>query len=174
MLETLVLNATYEVMKIVSWKQAIKLYFREKVDIVEEYDHNVLTPTLIMRIPAVVKYRQVINLKRYINVKFGRISVYTRDNFTCQYCHHKFLKARLTLDHVMPKSRGGTSSWINCVTCCKECNVRKADRTPKEANMKLYKEPCQPNQTEAFVLAATTNTNLMPEAWKNYSWPDTK
>jgi 5-methylcytosine-specific restriction endonuclease McrA len=172
-LQTLVLNASYEVMKIVNWKKAVTWYFLEKVDIIEEYEQNILSPSIEMKIPAVVKYRKLIKPK-YRALKFSRTNIYARDNFSCQYCVRKFAQSKLTLDHVIPKSRGGPSSWTNCVACCSACNVKKADRTPKEAGMKLFQEPRQPNQIEAFALAIRIKAVSIPEVWKNYSLPSTK
>jgi len=172
-LQTLVLNASYEVMKIVSWKKAVTWYFLEKVDIIEEYEQNILCASIEMKVPAVVKYKKLIKPK-YRMLKFSRTNIYARDNFLCQYCTRKVAQSKLTLDHVIPKSRGGPSSWINCVACCTNCNVKKADRTPREAGMKLLQEPRQPNQTEAFALAIRVKTISIPEVWKNYSLPNIK
>lgn len=172
-MQTLVLNASYEVMKIVDWKRAVTWFFLDKVDIIEEYNQNIRTPSIEMKIPAVVKYRKLIKPK-YRALKFSRINIYARDSFMCQYCTRKITQSKLTLDHVIPRSRGGPSSWTNCVACCIECNVRKADRTPKEANMKLLQEPRQPTQTEAFALAIRLKTITIPDAWKNYALPVVK
>lgn len=169
-MQTLVLNASYEVMKIVTWKKAITWFFLDKVDIIEEYSENIRTPSIEMRIPAVVKYRKLIKPK-YRALKFSRANIYARDNFMCQYCTHKIIQSKLTLDHVIPRSRGGPSSWTNCVACCISCNVKKADKTPKEAGMKLLQEPRQPTQTEAFALAIRLKTITIPEVWKNYALP---
>lgn len=171
--QTLVLNASYEIMKIVHWKKAVVWFFNNKIDIIEEYGEHIRTPSIKMKIPAVVKYRKLINPK-YRSLKFSRVNVYARDNFSCQYCTHKLAQSKLTLDHIIPKSRGGPSSWLNCVACCIGCNVKKADRTPKEAGMKLMHEPRQPNQTEAFALALRLKTVTIPDVWRNYSLPDVK
>lgn len=172
-MQTLVLNASYEVMKIVDWRRAITWFFLDKVDIIEEYGENIRTPSIQMKIPAVVKYRKLIKPK-YRALKFSRQNIYARDSFTCQYCIRKLSQAKLTLDHVIPKSRGGPSSWTNCVACCIDCNVKKADRTPKEAGFKLLQEPRQPNQTEAFALAIRLKAVTIPEVWKQYSLPALK
>lgn len=171
--QTLVLNASYEVMKIVNWKRAVTWFFLDKVDIIEEYDNHILTPSIMMKIPAVVKYRKLIKPK-YRSLKFSRTNIYARDNFTCQYCTRKLTQAKLTLDHIIPKSRGGPSSWTNCVACCIDCNVKKADRTPKEAGIRLIHEPRQPTQAEAFALALRLKTVTIPESWKKYSLPGLK
>lgn len=170
--QTLVLNASYEVMKIVSWKKAVTWYFLDKVDIIEEYSENIRTPSIEMKIPAVVKYKKLIKPK-YRSLKFSRPNIYARDNYTCQYCT-RYCKAKITLDHVIPKSRGGPSSWINCVACCVECNVKKADKTPKEAGMRLIQEPRQPNPMEAFALSVRSKVIKIPDVWKNYALPELK
>lgn len=171
--QTLVLNASYEVMKIVDWRRAVVWFFNDKIDIIEEYEENILTPSIEMKIPAVVKYKRLIRPK-YRALRFSRTNVYARDNFICQYCIRKLTQSKLTLDHVIPRSRGGPSSWTNCVACCIDCNVKKADKTPKEAGMKLLQEPRQPNQNESFVLSMSLKTVSVPEVWKNYSLPTIK
>lgn len=172
-MQTLVLNASYEVMKIVDWKRAVTWFFLDKVDIIEEYSKQIRTPSIEMKIPAVVRYRKLIK-PRYRALKFSRVNIYARDNFICQYCTRKVSQSKLTLDHVIPKSRGGPSSWTNCVACCIECNVRKADKTPKEAGMRLLHEPRQPSQNEAFALAIRLKAVTIPEVWKNYALPEIK
>jgi 5-methylcytosine-specific restriction endonuclease McrA len=167
--QTLVLNATYEVMRVVSWKRAIVLFFNDKVDILDEYDDYILTPSLNMKVPAVVRHKKLIKSK-YKIMRFTKSNVFARDNFTCQYCNRKLLKSRISLDHILPKSRGGLSTWNNCVAACIECNMKKGNKTPKEANMKLYKEPYQPNQAETFMLSIKYNVEA-PDIWKNYALP---
>jgi 5-methylcytosine-specific restriction endonuclease McrA len=83
---------------------------------------------------------------------FCRENILVRDEFVCQYCGKKFPAAELTLDHVFPKSRLGPDIWENIVTCCKECNQKKADRTPKEARMKLLRRPYRPKDYLLFEL----------------------
>lgn len=172
-MQTLVLNASYEVMKIVNWKKAVTWYFLDKVDIIEEYSDNIRTPSIEMKVPAVVKYKKLIKPK-YRSLKFSRTNVYARDNFMCQYCTRNCIKSKITLDHVIPRSRGGPSSWLNCVACCVECNVKKADKTPKEAGMRLLQEPRQPNQMEAFALSVRVKAVTIPDVWRNYSLPELK
>jgi 5-methylcytosine-specific restriction endonuclease McrA len=77
-------------------------------------------------------------------VTFSRRNVFKRDRFRCQYCRKRCESEDLTIDHVVPRSQGGTSCWMNCVLACIECNKRKADRTPEQAAMPLYKQPVQP------------------------------
>lgn len=170
-MQTLVLNASYEVMKIVSWQQAVKWFFLEKVDIIEEYSQDIHAVSFVMKMPSVVKFRRLVKPK-FRAVKFSRLNVYARDKFICQYCTKKFSHNDLTLDHVTPRSKGGPSSWTNCVSCCVPCNVRKADRSLKEAGMKLLNEPRQPSQKEMFALSLRLRTISIPPEWKNYSLPN--
>jgi 5-methylcytosine-specific restriction endonuclease McrA len=167
MLNTLVLNATHEVMKIVSWQKAITWLFLDKIDIIEEYDEHIHTSSAKFRVPAVVMYKKAIKPK-YRILKFSRTNVYARDNFSCQYCSNNLSRFVITWDHILPRSRGGESSWLNCVACCAQCNIKKANRTPKEAGMKLLREPRQPGLTESFVLALNLKTTIIPDVWNNY------
>jgi hypothetical protein len=96
-------------------------------------------------------------------VKWGRMRVLKRDRFTCQYCGVQPGVRALTVDHVMPKSRGGGTTWENCVASCEPCNARKADRTPSEAGMKLRKAPGAP-----FADWDTRAGEKIPEAWKPF------
>ncbi len=165
---TLVLNASYEVLKIITWKRAAKLYFLDKVDIVESYDKKILTPNVDMYVPAVVKYKYLVKPK-YKALKFSKLNVHHRDEFTCLYCGKKQARPKLTIDHVIPRSRGGETSWFNCASACKPCNTKKGNKTLKEANMALIKEPTRPNMTEAVVLAMRLNSMDVPDIWRNYA-----
>lgn len=166
-MQTLVLNATSEVMKIVDWKRAVTWFFLNKIDIIEEYENNILTPSLKMKIPSVVKFKNLIK-QRHRPVKFTKINIYIRDKYCCQYCAKKMAPKMATLDHLLPRSRGGKSSWLNCVACCKKCNTKKADQTPQEANMKLTKEPWLPSQREVLSMFIESNVVIIPNEWKNY------
>lgn len=93
---------------------------------------------------------EVIVLKRYgerppRRINFNRSNLYRRDDWACQYCGDELPRKKLTIEHIVPSSRGGQTSWTNCVAACKKCNGRKADRTPEEAGMPLRKEPRKPN-----------------------------
>lgn len=169
-MKTLVLNASYEVMKIVSWERAICWVFMDKVDIIEEYEELIHSPSISMKIPAVVKYKKFIKPRSRV-LKFSRSNIHIRDNFTCQYCVKQISPQKLTVDHILPRSRGGNSTWLNCVACCKQCNIEKANKTPKEAGMKLVREPYQPNQKEALAFTLKSKSIIIPDVWKNYSLP---
>jgi 5-methylcytosine-specific restriction endonuclease McrA len=166
-MDTLVLNANYEVMKVVNWTDAIVSVFLDKVDVIEEYDEYIKTPNLKIKKPAVVRYKNLIR-KKHSPLRFSRNNIYARDNYTCIYCGDIPTHKRLTVDHVLPRSRGGISSWYNCVACCITCNIKKADRTPKEAGFVLLNEPKPPTQPQAFILMLRQKVKIIPDIWKNY------
>ena len=109
---------------------------------VQPQDEVVLTPSMAIRIPRVVALKDFDRLPRQ-DVKFSRHNIYLRDGNRCQYCGHKFSSSELSLDHVIPLSRGGSSTWENVVCACLSCNVRKGNRTPHEASMRLIAPPAQ-------------------------------
>ena len=140
---TLVLSRGYEPIKIVSWQRAITLLFLGKVEVIEEYDHDIRSISLVIKIPAVVRLLSAIRRNRQ-PVKFSRVNIHGRDRYTCQFCGKKKPIAELTYDHVVPRSQGGKTTWTNIVTACEGCNRRKANRTPEQAGMRLLAQPVQP------------------------------
>jgi 5-methylcytosine-specific restriction endonuclease McrA len=163
---TLLLNSTYEPLKVIPWQRAVSLWFTDKVEIVEEYDDfDLKSVSFTMKCPAVVRLLKYVVGNRF-KVKFSRINVFARDNFTCQYCKKQPGTRNLTYDHVKPKSRGGKTTWDNIVTSCIPCNSKKADHTLIEARMKLKKLPRKP--IERPQLRLTFNIPKTPDAWRNY------
>jgi 5-methylcytosine-specific restriction endonuclease McrA len=110
---------------------------------VQPHDEVVVTPTRTFRVPRVIALKDFDRLPRQ-EVKFSRHNIYLRDGNRCQYCGHRFPTAELSLDHVIPLSRGGVSSWENVVCACLSCNVRKGNRSPQEASMRLVATPKKP------------------------------
>ena len=164
--KVLLLNNTYEPLKILPWQKAIMLYFGDKATIIESYDDFDLgTQKFVMQCPAVMVLRKYVNLANK-QVTFSRSNVFSRDNYTCQYCSEQPGSNRLTFDHVLPRSRGGRTEWDNIVACCYPCNFRKADRTPQEAKMVLLKEPLQPSSFAA--LSKNFRTSTSPILWEDY------
>lgn len=166
MTNVLLLNFDYSPMKVLSWEKAICLWFADKVEIVEEYtDVDLTTVSFSMKCPAVVRLRKYVK-GGASKVKFSRMNVFSRDNFTCQYCSDQPGIRHLTYDHVLPKSRGGKTTWNNIVTSCLPCNAKKADRTPEEAKMPLAQKPFTPDERPEmkFTLAIPKT----PEAWRQY------
>lgn len=166
MRRTLLLNSTFEPLKIISWQRAVALWFEDKVEIVQSYDDFELkSPSITMKCPAVVRLVQFVRSHRH-KVKFSRANVFGRDKYTCQYCGDQPGTQDLTYDHVLPRSKGGKTEWGNIVTCCIECNKKKADRTPEQARMKLMSKPVKPAmRPETLIALALPHT---PDEWRDY------
>lgn len=137
----LVLNASYEYLNITSLKRAIKLLYKEKAEMVEVVEGLELSSaTRIQEMPSVI--RMVYYIRRpFKEVPLSRRNILERDGHQCQYCG----KHGDTVDHIMPRSRGGEDSWVNCVCCCGPCNSKKKNQTPKEAGMNLRSMPRRPS-----------------------------
>ncbi len=164
MRQTLLLDSTYYPLQMIDWKKALALFFTERAEVVEHHeDIHIKSPNAIFKLPKVM--RLFCKMGKANSVKFNRINVFYRDNFTCQYCGNRFKTADLTLDHVYPKSRGGESSWENIVTACSPCNTKKADRLLDEINMKLKRKPLEPKWLSIF-LKRLTNKEM--DLWKDW------
>jgi 5-methylcytosine-specific restriction endonuclease McrA len=145
MQKTLLLNAGFEPMIVVSWKRAFTLVFQGKVEILEEYSSAIHTVTRHYKVPAVIRMLRWVNLKKQVPaIRFSRTNVYARDEYRCQYCCMVFSEKDLTLDHVIPVVRGGKKTWENIVTACIQCNQRKGHRSVDESGFKLLKIPKRP------------------------------
>jgi 5-methylcytosine-specific restriction endonuclease McrA len=133
----LVINASYEPIAICTAKRALKMWAKGVARIEETYPHPFYRDMLLPSVVRLTNYRRVPLRKHTVS----RRNILMRDRYTCQYCAAKTAPAKLTLDHVTPKSRGGQSSWENLVAACHPCNHRKGDRTPEEAGMDLLTRP---------------------------------
>ena len=165
MAQVLLLNLTYEPLRVISWQRAIRLLTLGKVEVVEETDQLIRSVSFVIRMPSVVRLLRLIRPKRP-EVKFSRQNIYLRDNFRCQYCGRRESSAELNLDHVTPRSLGGQTTWENIVTCCITCNVRKGGRTPESAGMRLISRPLRPARLPGLVI--TLNLHNSPESWRDY------
>jgi 5-methylcytosine-specific restriction endonuclease McrA len=162
---TLLLTQGYEPIKIVSWQRAITLWSLDKVDIVDEYDAEIRAVSFVVRVPAVIRLRKAV--RRHVRpVRFSRVNIYARDGHRCQYCGVKCTISELTYDHVVPRSRGGATSWDNIVSCCYACNARKANRTPAEAKLRLRSIPTRPTWLPAVQIRVSAQS--VPDAWRDY------
>jgi len=133
----LVLNASYEPVSISSARRALTLVVKGAAHVEEDYGREVYPG---IQLPCVIRLRQYKRVPMRVTV-LTRKNIYARDHYTCQYCAQKFAPINLTLDHIMPESRGGRFSWDNLVACCQKCNRKKADRTPEEAGLVLLHKP---------------------------------
>jgi 5-methylcytosine-specific restriction endonuclease McrA len=165
--QTLLLNASFEPLQVVSWQRALQLLFQGKVEVVEESEREVHTVRLTIRVPSVLRLLHFIpRVKKRRVIRFSRENVFIRDGFQCQYCGKSFAKSHLTLDHVTPIVQGGKKSWENIVTSCKPCNQRKGGRTPQQAQMHLVRKPKEPVWLPRTTLSL--GVSLTPERWKIY------
>ena len=149
----------------IDWRRAIKLVCMDKVEVVEESEREVHAVALTMRVPSVVRLMRFVRFRRR-EARFSRRNIYSRDNYSCQYCGRRFPADDLTCDHVLPRSRGGKAQWNNIVTCCVACNRRKGGRTPAEARMRLLKPPARPSWTWGFY--ARFANRRPPDEWRLY------
>jgi len=186
----LVLNKLYMAVHVISARRAFGLLFKELAEVVtlddghyQAYDFHswrevseararfkdpdddyVRTVHFEIQAPRVIRLLGYDRLPRQ-RVKFNRRNIFARDGNRCQYCGRRFPTSELSLDHVMPRSRGGGASWENIVCACLKCNVKKGGRTPKEANMKLFREPIQPRTSPVLSLKLS---HRKYESWKTF------
>lgn len=165
--QTLLLNATFEPLKVVHWQKAVTLWCQGKVEIIAVHDREIRAVSFSFRMPSVIRLLRYVKIKRRFDyVPFSRANIYARDSFTCQYCAETLPTQELTFDHVVPVSQGGRKDWENIVTCCVSCNRRKGGRTPAEARMRLVRAPRRPDSAPA--LRITIGLRQAPESWRDY------
>jgi 5-methylcytosine-specific restriction endonuclease McrA len=165
---TLLLTAWYFPVRVLRWEDAVKMIYENTVDVVAEYDEDLRSPSVTWKMPAVVRLRRNVGDRKRA-VKFSRMNVYQRDHFTCQYCAKKFRWGELTYDHLVPRSRGGRTNFLNIVTACKPCNAQKGNLTCDEAGMFPITEPAQP---KSLPLASPwVYGGSVPEEWEPYLAP---
>ena len=170
----LVLNAdfrplSYYPLSLWCWQDAIKAVFLDRVNIVAEYEMNVHSPSLEMRLPSVVSLRNYVRPSR--NPAFTRFNVFLRDHFTCQYCG---ASAELTFDHVIPRSRGGLTTWQNVVAACSPCNLRKSNKLPKDAKMWPAQKPFIPSIENLLRNGQKFPPNYLHESWMDFLYWDSE
>ena len=161
----LLLNITYEPLRIINWQKALTLLLLGKVEVLEEYSREIHAVTFSIKLPSVVRLLKLIK-KPKSAVRFSRQNIYARDKYRCQYCGKKFPSEDLTYDHVVPKSKGGKTEWHNIVTCCMPCNRHKGGRTPAEACMSLIQPPVRPRWVPS--LKITIGFKEIPTSWRDY------
>jgi 5-methylcytosine-specific restriction endonuclease McrA len=163
--QVLLLNITYEPLRIINWRKAIIMLTLGKVEVLEQYNREIHSVSFSVRLPSVVRLLRFVK-KPKTPVKFSRQNIYIRDNYKCQYCGRKLPPDKLTWDHVIPKARGGKTEWENIVTCCIECNRRKGGKVLSETWMKLVRKPRTPDWLPA--LKITLTLKVMPQSWRDY------
>lgn len=179
----LLLNADYMPLSIIDWKRALTWLVRYEnnsrygIDIVDFYKDDFIIGVNNKKypIPAVARTKRFFQIKDS-SVTFSRKNIFLRDQYTCQYCNQTFENKQLTYDHVIPRSKwnyinGSPTIWTNIVTACVECNRKKGNRTPKQANMPLYNLPIRPTKTSRYLPIAHHLRKIkdtIPQEWKLY------
>ena len=159
----LLLNFTYEPLGIVDLARAVRLLFARKVEVVHRGDRDIRTTSIAFPLPSVVRMLYYVRRARK-RVALTKKNVLLRDDYTCAYCVTRGSSHDMTVDHVVPRSRGGSSAWENLVACCAACNARKRDRTPVEARMPLRRAPREPRSIPWVVV----RRNTAADEWGKY------
>jgi len=173
----LVLNAdfrplSYFPLSIWSWQDAIKAVWLDRVSVLNEYDTAVHSPRMTMRLPSVIALKDYIPSAR--RPAFTRFNVFLRDEFSCQYCGEERAAPDLTFDHVIPRSRGGRTTWENVVAACGPCNLAKGSMLPKECRMHPRQAPRQPTSWELQDNGRSFPPNYLHESWRDYLYWDSE
>ena len=168
MSDCLVLNGNYQPLSVlplslISWQSAIKLCYLDRVKVVDEYqDWQVHSPNMEFNVPAVVALNDYFPIQK--TIRFARHNMYLRDMFQCQYCADIFNPKELTIDHIIPISKGGKTSWENCTTACMSCNVKKGDKT----NVRPLNTPYKPDYYNLATLRRKMPFKIKHPKWLQY------
>jgi len=157
----LVLNLNYEPMSICSARRAVVLLYLEKAEIIERNHEFVHTVTTVIPLPSIVRLCRLVHVPRK-RIQLNRKNIIKRDKHQCQYCGT--VEGSVTVDHILPKDRGGQDSWENLVCACVKCNSKKRNRTPREAGMSLLKKPRKPG----YLFFIQHLVGIPDERWKPY------
>ncbi|MEL7464291.1 MAG: HNH endonuclease [Pseudomonadota bacterium] len=168
----LVLNADYRPLSyfplsLWPWQEAVKASFLDRVSIVAEYDTVARSPSMEMRLPSVVVLREYVKPAPY--PAFTRFNLFLRDEFACQYCG---ATGEMTFDHVIPRSKGGRTTWENVVASCGRCNLSKGNKSLKEARMNLRKPPMRPAAEQLRNVGRKFPPNYLHESWTDFLYWD--
>jgi len=153
MKRALLLNNNGEPLQFIDGVRAIKLLLKDRVEVASGmtgmpsyWDEYVNSASCQYKLPAVLRLKYYVQTRTYKKPpRFQKKVLFNRDAWKCQYCEVELTYSVITIDHVHPQSRGGKTTWKNCVTACKKCNSRKGNKTPEEADMRLLKQPLEPN-----------------------------
>ena len=160
--QVLVLNASYEPLNVCSVRRAHVLVGKGRAEVLERHAEPLRSATAVHVRPHVIRLLSYVRVPQAVKRRISRRALFARDGWRCVYCGTA--SGRLTLDHVVPRSRGGTSVWENVVTACAPCNLSKGDRLPEEARMTLPRPPRPPAPVLFIRLAA----HRVPETWRQY------
>ena len=175
--QALVLNADYRPLSyfplsVWGWQDAVKAAFLDRVTILSEYDRAIRSPSVAIRLPSVVALKRYRPLAR--RPAFTRFNVFLRDSFACQYCHGPLPVEDLTFDHLVPRSRGGRTTWDNVVTACSACNLTKGNRLPRECGMRPERKPRAPSAHDLHAAGRRFPPRYLHESWGDYLYWDSE
>ena len=168
MSDTLVLNAdaqpvSYLPLSSIQWKEAVMYMYHDKCTVLDWYDDWIVrSPSWETRVPAVIMLKDF--MKRRRNPRFSKNNLYLRDQYTCKYCNNRFPKKELTIDHVQPISKGGKTTWENCVCACNPCNSRKGNKL----NIKPLETPHRPGYYELVRKRKLMDLQLKHPSWEKW------
>ncbi len=170
----LVLNADYRPLSyyplsLWGWQEAVKAVFLDRVNIVSEYDQVVRSPSVELQLPSVVALKSFVETER--NPAFTRFNVFLRDRFQCQYCGSQ---EDLTFDHLIPRSKGGLTTWDNVIAACSPCNLRKANKSWQEMNMRPMQMPFIPRVQDLHNNGRLFPPNYLHESWLDFLYWDSE
>lgn len=168
----LVLNADYRPLSyyplsLWPWQDAIKAVVLDRVDIVAEYDDVIHSPRMEIKIPSVIVLKDYVKPQK--RVAFTRFNLFLRDEFSCQYCG---AKGDLTFDHILPRCRGGVTSWENVVAACSPCNLRKGSHSLKNSSLSLRRPACKPTTDQLRNTGRKFPPNFTHESWIDFLYWD--
>lgn len=163
--QILMLNAAYVPVGLVNWMAAVRLLVNGRAEVVVPGVREVRSPSVTLRLPSILRLGGRARFPQR-TPRLTRRNLLARDEHTCQYCQRRLPASRLNMDHVVPRSRGGSTTWENIVTACIPCNTRKGARTPEQAGMRLLRRPFLPRWTIGQEIRRTTSG--IPEAWKPF------
>ena len=155
-----------------SWQDTVKAVFLDRVTIISEYDSYIHSPSMTMRLPSVIALKDYV--QQSPNPAFTRFNVFLRDRFNCQYCMQEFQAQDLTFDHVIPRSKGGRTTWENVVAACSRCNLQKANKLPKDCGMHPRRMPAQPTTWQLQENGRRFPPNHLHHSWRDYLYWDSE
>lgn len=165
-MKVLVLDKAWLPNRVVTWKRAMTWVFQERVDVIHFYDDVVSSAKEDWFVPSVIRMRAGQTHKARI-VRFSRTGVWNRDNGECQYCGKDVPLRDLTLDHIVPRSQGGPTTWANVTTCCFSCNQKKGSKSLEECGFSIRNYPTKPT-TADMILRDISKVRDLPDVWKPY------
>ncbi len=142
------------------------MWLQDKVDVLEFHFTTVSSPSVSFKLPSVLRLKQYVRPYFSLKVRLSRQNIFLRDDYQCQYCGDILSERKLTIDHVLPLSKGGGHEWHNVVAACSKCNNKKADRTLEQARLKLLKKPIKPNWLPVREIGLESAN--FPVSWKSY------